>query len=87
MQYFKNTAPATKKLSRGIRSPVTTTRNDHCKVTLPWYEICNASTVLTSEALNIDITAREINVPAMRFCNPHELLCLPCILQRVEILR
>ena len=27
-------------LSRGIRSPVTATRNDPCKVTLPWHEIC-----------------------------------------------
>ena len=41
---FKSTAPATKKLSRGIRSPVTATRNDPCKVTLPWHEICNPPT-------------------------------------------
>ena len=26
------------------RIPVTATRNDHCKVTLPWHEICNPST-------------------------------------------
>ena len=63
---FKSTAPATKKLSRGIRSPVTATRNDHCKVTLPWHEICNPSTVSASEASNIDITKREITAPATR---------------------
>ena len=63
---FKSTAPATKKLSRGIRSPVTATRNDHCKVTLPWHEICNPSTVSASDASNIDITEREITAPATR---------------------
>ena len=55
-----------KKLSRGIPSPVTATRNDHCKVTLPWHEICNPSTVSASEASNIDITKREITAPATR---------------------
>ena len=55
-----------KKLSRGIRSPVTATRNDHCKVTLPWHEICNPSTDSASEASNIDITKREIMAPATR---------------------
>ena len=57
--------PVTKKLSRGIRTPVTATRNDHCKVTLPWREICNSSTDSASEASNIDITKREIIAPAM----------------------
>ena len=61
---FKSTAPATKKLSLGIRSPVTATRHDHCKVTLPWHEICNPSTVSASEASNIDVTEREITAPA-----------------------
>ena len=61
---FKSTAPATKKLSRGIRSPVTATRNDHCIVTHPWHEICNPSTDSASEASNIDITEREIIAPA-----------------------
>ena len=62
--YFKSTAPATKKLSRGIRSPVTATRNDPCKGTLPWHEICNPSTDSASEASNIDITEHEIPAPA-----------------------
>ena len=53
-------------MSRGIRSPVTATRNDHCKVTLPWHEICNPSTDSASEASNIDITKREIIAPATR---------------------
>ena len=57
---------ATKKLSRGIRSPVNATRNDHCKVTLPWHEICNPSTDSASEASNIDITKHEIIAPATR---------------------
>ena len=63
---FKSIAPATKKLSRGIRSPVTATRNDHRKVTLPWHEICNHSTDSASEASNIDIARREITAPATR---------------------
>ena len=42
------------------------TRNDHCKVRLPWQEICNPSTVSASEASNIDITEREIIAPATR---------------------
>ena len=63
---FKSTAPATKKLSRGIRSPVTATRNDQCKVTLPWHEICNPSTDSASKASNIDITKHEIIAPATR---------------------
>ena len=63
---FKSTAPATKKLSRGIRSPVTATRNDHCKVTLPWHEICNLSTDSASEASTIDIAKHEILAPATR---------------------
>ena len=62
----KSTAPATKKLGRGIRSPVTATRNDHCKVSLPWHEICNPSTDSASEASNIDITKHEIIAPATR---------------------
>ena len=62
--YFKSTAPATKKLSRGIRSPVTATRNDPCKATLPSHEICNPSTDSASEASNIDITEHEIPAPA-----------------------
>ena len=49
-----------------LRSPVTATRNDHCKVTLPWHEICYPSTVSASEASNIDITKREITAPATR---------------------
>ena len=64
--YFKSTAPATKKLGRGIRSPVTAMRNDPCKVTLPWHEICNLSTDSASEASNIDITKHEIIAPATR---------------------
>ena len=64
MDAFKSIAPATKKLSRGIRTPVTATRNDHCKVTLPWHEIFNPSTDSASEASNIDITKREITAPA-----------------------
>ena len=63
---FKSTAPATKKLGRGIRSPVTATRNDHCKVTLPWHESCNPSTDSVSEASNIDIAKHEILAPATR---------------------
>ena len=63
---FKSTAPATTKLSRGIRSPVTATRNDHCKVTLPWHEICNHSTDSASKASNIDITNHQIPAPATR---------------------
>ena len=63
---FKSTALATKKLSRGIRTPVTATQNDPCKVTLPWHEICNPSTDSASEASNIDITKREIIAPATR---------------------
>ena len=63
---FKSTAPATKKLSRGIRSPVTATRNDPCKVTLPWHEICNPPTDSASDASNIDITKHEILAPATR---------------------
>ena len=63
---FTSTAPATKKLSRGIRSPVTATRNDHCKVTLPWHEICNPSTDSASEASTIDIAKHEILAPATR---------------------
>ena len=39
--------------------------NCHAKwVTLPWHEICNLSTVWASEASPIDITEREIIVPA-----------------------
>ena len=45
---------------------VTATRNDHCKVTLPWHEICNLSTDSASEASNIDITKHEISAPATR---------------------
>ena len=63
---FKSIAPATKKLSRGIRSPVTTTRNDHCKVTFPWHEICNPSTDSASETSTIDIVKHEILAPATR---------------------
>ena len=63
---FKSTAPATKKLSRGIRSPVTATRNDHCKVTLPWHENCNPCTDSASNASNIDITNHKIPAPATR---------------------
>ena len=59
-------AHASKVLSRGIRSPVTATRNDHCKVTLPWHEICNPSTVSASEASTIDIAKHEILAPATR---------------------
>ena len=62
----KYSAPATKKLSRGIRSPVTATRNDHCKVRLPWHENCNLSTNSASEASNIDIAKHEILAPATR---------------------
>ena len=61
-----STAPATKKLRRGIWSPVTATWNDHCKVTLPWHEICNPSTDSASEASNIDIRKHEIPAPATR---------------------
>ena len=46
--------------------PVTATRNDHCKVTHAWHEICNPSTDSASEASNIDITKREITAPATR---------------------
>ena len=54
------TAPATKKLSRGIRSPVT----DPCWITFPWHEIWNRSTDSASEASNIDMTKPEIPAPA-----------------------
>ena len=80
---------------------VTATRNDHCKVTLPWHELCNPSTDSASEASTINIAKREIPAPATRnasfpslfksttpanvFCNPHELLLLPRILKRIEI--
>ena len=47
-------------------SPVTATRNDHCKVTHPWHEICNPSTDSASKASNIDSTKREITAPATR---------------------
>ena len=53
-------------MSRGIRSPVTATRNDHCKVTLPWHECCNLSTDSASEASNIDVAKHEILPPATR---------------------
>ena len=53
-------------LSRSTRSPVTATRNDHCKVTLPWHEICNPSTDSASEASNIDIAKTKILAPATR---------------------
>ena len=49
-----------------IPSPVTATRNDHCKVTLPWHEICNPSTDSASEASTIDIAKNEILAPATR---------------------
>ena len=49
-----------------MRSPVTATRNDHCKLTLPWHEICNPSTDSASEASNIDTTKHEISAPATR---------------------
>ena len=57
---------ATKKLSRSIRTPVTATRDDPCKATLPWHEICNLSTDSAPEASNIDITDHEIPAPATR---------------------
>ena len=38
---LQSTAPPTQELSRGIRTPVTATRNDRCKVTCPWQEIAN----------------------------------------------
>ena len=63
---FKSTAPATKKFSRGIRTPVTATRNDHCKVTLPWHAICHPSTDSASNASNIDIANHKIPAPATR---------------------
>ena len=50
----------------GIRSPVTATRNDHCKVTFPSHEICNLSTVSASQTSNIDFPKHEILVPATR---------------------
>ena len=58
--------PATKKLSRGIRSPVTATQNDHCKISLPWHESCNPSRDSASKASNIDIAKHEILAPATR---------------------
>ena len=48
----------------GIRTPVTATRNDPCKVTLPWHEICNPPTDSASDASNIDIRKHEIPAPA-----------------------
>ena len=98
---FKSIVPAMEKLSRDIRILVIATRNDHCKVILPWYEICNPSTDSASEASNIDVAKHEILAPATRnasfrtlfksptpanvFCNPHKLLCLPRILKCIEI--
>ena len=85
------------KLSRGIRSPVTATRNDHCKVTLPWHEICNPSTDSASKASNklqnpcachakrIVSEPLQIHHACQRFCNLHELLRLPRILRPVAI--
>ena len=63
---FKSTAPATRKLSRGIRTPVTATRNDPCEVTPPCHEICNPSTDSASKASNIDIAKHKIIAPATR---------------------
>ena len=63
---FKSIAPATRKLSRGIRSPATATRNDPCKGTLAWHEIRNPSTDSTSETSNIDMTDRTIPALATR---------------------
>ena len=76
----------------GIRNPVDTTRNDHCKAILPWHETCNPCTVSASNTLNIDITNHKIYVPVRQnasfhnlfksptlanlFCNPHKLLWL-----------
>ena len=62
----KSTASAREKLSRGIRTPVTATRNDHCKVTLPWHKISNPSTDSASDASNINIAKHEILAPATR---------------------
>ena len=45
---------------RHAKSCITATRNDHCKVTLPWHENCNPSTNSASEASNIDIAKHEI---------------------------
>ena len=53
-------------LSRGVRTPVTATRNDPYKATLPWHEICNPSTDSASETSNINITKRKIIAPATR---------------------
>ena len=64
--WMKSIVLATQKLSRGIRSPVTATRNDYCKVTLPWHEICNLSTDSVSEPSNIDIRKHEIPAPITR---------------------
>ena len=63
---FKSIAPATKKLSRGIRTPVTATRNHPRKVTFPWRESCNPSTDSASEAPNIDVAEHEILALAAR---------------------
>ena len=49
-----------------MRNPVTATRNDHCKVRLPWHENCNPSTNSASEGSNIDVAKHEILAPATR---------------------
>ena len=64
-----------------MRAPETTTRNDHCKVTLPWHEICNPSTDSASEASNIDIWKHEILAPATRNASFRKPPRLPTFLQ------
>ena len=84
---FKSTAPATKKLSRGIRSPVTATRKPfhgfcvggfkhrHRKARNPC--ACHAKRIVSEPLL--------IPHACQRFCNPHKLLRLPRILKHIEI--
>ena len=97
---FKSIAPAAKKLVRGIGSPVTATRNDHCKVTFPWHDICSPSTdsasgfkhrrykprnPCTYQAKSIISDPLQSHHACQRFCNPHKFLRLPRILHRLEM--
>ena len=95
---FKNTAPATKKLSRGIRSC-------HGKWSLqsstsvtwnlqPFHGFCvggskhrhhKARNPCACHAKGIVSEPLQIHHACQHFYNPHELLRLPRILQRVEI--
>ena len=62
MRMLQEHAPATKKFSRGKRTPLTTTRHDPCKAAPAEYKMCN----LPTKAWNINLTEQEIHAPAMR---------------------